>query len=168
MSLSDYVLARCVACGDCFLWTGALNGSGYPEMNTGRFGKGRPNVKLWIEQKGPYDTRRRRLINTCGSRHCCNLEHWRLVSAGEVVRRQYALKQRGGRERMYRAGLRGALKRSDLPGNPGKAAQARAMRDAGYTNAQIAAHFGISKPTAQRWASGNAYRPHSVFAGILG
>ena len=67
-------------------------------------------------------------------------------------------------ERVYRSGLKGALKRTDLPGNPDKAAQARAMREAGITNQKIADHFGISKATAQRWSSGAAYRPVTPWA----
>lgn len=164
MTLGEYVLSRCVECGDCLLWTGALNGSGYPEMNTGRFGKGRPVQRLWIATYGTYDTRRKRIINTCGERRCCVLAHWRLVTAGEVIRRQYAQRRRGSPEMVYRAGLKGALKRTDLPGSPERAAEARQLRAQGLTVVQIAAKLGISKPTAQRWAAGTAYRPPNPWA----
>lgn len=162
-SLSEYVASRCEPCGDCLLWTGCTS-LGYGQMNTGRFGKGNPHQLLWVAERGAYDTRAVRLVNTCGKRTCCNLDHWKLAKIGAVIRSQYRKQQRGGPERLYRSGLKGALKRDYLPGTLDKAAQARQMRDQGHTVVQIAAHFGVSKPTAQRWAAGKAYRPVTPWA----
>ena len=163
MTLHEFIAARCEPCGDCLLWKGCTT-NGYGQINTVRFGRGCPHQLLWIAEHGAYDTTRLRLVNTCGSRRCCNIEHWRLLKVGQVIRQQYRKRQRGSEDRIYRAGLKGAMKRTDLPGNPDKAAEARAMRDAGHTVVQIAAHFGVSRPTAQRWAAGTSYRPVTPWA----
>lgn len=162
-----WVIDRCDLVGDCWLWTCSVNNYGYAQINTVRFGRGMPHRMLFEQVQGDViDAKTHRLQNKCGSRNCCNPAHWKCVPAGKVIADQYRKHQRGSAERLRVSALRAHSKRASRVGDFEKAAEARAMRAAGKNSEQIAAHFGISKTTAKRWASGKAWAPPSVFAGL--
>ncbi len=167
LEFGRWVTDRCALVGDCWLWRCSVNNYGYAQMNTARYGRGMPHRMLFEQLRGePLNAKSQRLQNRCGSRHCCNPKHWHVVAAGKVIADQYRKHQRGSAERIRASALRAHSARASRVGSFEKAAQARDMRAAGSTSQQIALHFGISKTTAKRWASGRAWAPPSMFAGL--
>jgi len=160
-ALGRYVTDRCRLEGDCWIWTGATNGDGYAQMNTGRFGKALAHKALYETVRGPLAAGKR-LANTCGVRACCNPEHWAPKSPGRIIAEQYRSGARAG-ERLYYACLKGHMRRRRCVGSFERAEQARQLRDAGLNYQQIGAALGVSEVTAKRWVSGRSWRRPSPF-----
>lgn len=159
-----WLIDRCRLDGDCWRWLGSVNNYGYPQINTGRFGRGQPVRMLVEQQRGdPLNRSRERLRNTCGMRACCNPAHWQVVPPGRVIAEQYRQGLRGSPARLYASAIKAHAHRAASVGSHARAAEARALRAAGRTSREIAAHFGISVTTAKRWASGQAWRESSPF-----
>jgi hypothetical protein len=167
LPIGRYVTDRCTPDGDCWRFVGSSNGHGYAQINRPKdFGRGLAHTMLWTAVNGPLG--RRRLANTCGLRACCNPEHWRAMTPGQVISRQYASGERGSADRQYQAALKGHAARrvGRMPGSPQAVATAIDMREAGLTDAQIAEAMGVSQRTANYWARGLSWRKPSPFSGL--
>lgn len=99
----EAIAARTQRSGDCLIWTGSRDGTGYGQL--------RINDRLvkahrytWERANGPIPDGMH-VDHTCWNKACCTVEHLRLATHGENMRYQK------GARRDNRSGYRGVYKK---------------------------------------------------------
>jgi hypothetical protein len=121
----------------CWEWQGALDKDGYGVVNisqpdgTWKVAKTH-RYSLEIKLGGPFDGQAN---HECDNRKCCNPNH---LYAGTQLENMADARQRGRIGTPARSRVRALL-----------------MREAGFTQREVAEEFGVSQPTVSKWEKRN-------------
>jgi predicted XRE-type DNA-binding protein len=162
VTLIEQIRKHVVEEGDCWNWTGALQGCGtVPTMNYKRK-VGAVRRFILQEQGVDLDKGKRLATYTCGNTMCVNPEH-----TAPATRR--AVQRRTTEELGHQKSL---LRRKKLADNARKRAKlnpelARQVREADGTQDEIAERFGISQATVSAIKRGVTWKDYNnPFAGL--
>lgn len=160
----ELIHSRCDEVGDCWIWTGALTGPGYPSMTYG--GKRGMNLRREVLRiEGRPSPAGHRVINTCLNPKCLNPAHLKSLTPAQFNA------WLGRRGRLSTPAVKAARTRSarDLRAKLTiEAARAiRARRAEGATIEQLGAEFGVHKSLAARICRGEAWREAPAGASVF-
>lgn len=158
------LIARCVECGDCLLWQGAMGGSGTVTPSTS-IGKKRYYVRrLMWEKKGlgpaPAD---KGVRATCGEARCVAPKHLQLTTKSESGKRAGAAGKFSTISRIQRLAATKQATQSPLTWD-----QVREIRDGTDRLKDAAERYGVSIHTISKIRRGIAWRDYSnPFAALM-
>jgi hypothetical protein len=79
----DAINKKCIEVGDCLEWQGYRNENGTPSTS----GSGSVRRSVWRHYKGEIPKGKCVTVGECDNKLCLNIEHLRLASKREIVRR---------------------------------------------------------------------------------
>ena len=86
MTLADQILARTAQDGECLIWQGAVQSSGYGSVGNGLGGTALAHRVVFTEMVGPIEEGMT-IDHLCRVRSCVNPDHLEPVTQGENLRR---------------------------------------------------------------------------------
>ena len=143
--LDNIVARRLEICGECWLWSGCKDGSGYGMISVaGKMLKA--HRLMWELVNGPIP-RGMLVCHTCDTPACCNPAHLFLGTHRDNMQDKVCKGRPnggGGWEKIHGAGNgRAKLTQEQVD-------QIRALREQGMSERDIAGQFGIGKSQAHR------------------
>jgi hypothetical protein len=142
----------CEEVGTCWLWKGAVQGTGYPTAS--HEGKAVLMRRLVYTELMGKSATGMRIVTRCGNKLCLSEDCLVSKSRGDVLRRSY--EDRVARNPLY-------LKRyQQIPGEIGigklDAEKATAIRESGRTAVEEAQRYGVHPETIREIRRGNTWK----------
>lgn len=159
----DYIHARCIEDGDCWIWQGGRAGNGTPTMHPPGGGK-QVGARRYLAAGMGRAIEGRVVTTTCGNKMCLAPEHVLVVTYSRQGKLNHA---RSG----YASNIARCKKISDSKRalySKITPEQASAIRSSTETNKVLGQRYGIAAATAQRIRVGGAWKDYtSPFAGLV-
>ena len=146
--LSD-LINRTVQDGDCLLWTGPSNGSGYPMVSITRKNHTLRTILAVLYKKNKRSNQV--VTTTCGNKRCIHPDHLRIVGKKSVFKISIA---------NYKSPIRSAKLSAYARANRAKLNmdQAREIRMSDKTHRELALEYGVNKATIGNIKAGRTWK----------
>ena len=143
------LINRTVQDGECLLWTGPSNGSGYPMVSIKR--KNKPLRTIMAVFYKRTKTAKQVLTTTCGNKSCIHPDHLRVVAKKSVFKIATA---------NYKSPIRSAKLSAYARANRAKLniEQAREIRLSDKTHRELALEYGVNKNTIRNIKAGITWK----------
>lgn len=151
MTLDEHVKRNCTIDGDCWIWRGGANGSGFPQVwwRGKRFAIRRALKNL---RKGRYASM------SCGNPKCVAPDHIESVSKSEYTKARVLPPESLARQKAARRAAK------DVKLGFEKAREIRRRVNDGELQASIARDFGVSRQTVTSIKQNDIWRETSPWA----